>query len=380
MMKSNRKGGWVSLTLLHQMDHSVSAGRLLKYDVIRITAIFFVLLTHASGVLLFMFPDASTEEFRIANIFNGLSRCCIPMLVMLSGALLLDEDRKFDTRLFYRKHLLPILYLLAGWLFFYGAFFTFILPSLKHETVSPGAFWKYVLLLQGTRFPHLWYLYMLIGLYLIIPVLRLFVKRENRNYVIGIILAGFIVQNIGSTADVFTLQSNITVTGFLDNFMLFPVKGYVIYLLLGWLIVNYEPGRSQKIFLYIVGSLSCVVSIVCTQLFFPAIPTIRAYMYSGNGVLQFFTGLGMFVLLSDLCGKRKTESPRIIRISDLSFGVYIVHVAILELFAQVIMPYHRGWNIPAYIAVLTAIATGLPYLIVLGCSKVKYLKKIFYIR
>jgi hypothetical protein len=75
MMKSNRKGGWVSLTLLHQMDHSVSAGRLLKYDIIRITAIFFVLLTHASGVLLFMFPDASTEEFRIANIFNGLSRC-----------------------------------------------------------------------------------------------------------------------------------------------------------------------------------------------------------------------------------------------------------------------------------------------------------------
>jgi hypothetical protein len=128
MMKSNRKGGWVSLTLLHQMDHSVSAGRLLKYDIIRITAIFFVLLTHASGVLLFMFPDASTEEFRIANIFNGLSRCCIPMLVMLSGALLLDEDRKFDTRIFYRKHLLPILYLLAGWLFFYGAFFTFILP------------------------------------------------------------------------------------------------------------------------------------------------------------------------------------------------------------------------------------------------------------
>lgn len=177
-----------------------------------------------------------------------------------------------------------------------------------------------------------------------------------------------------------TLQSDITVTGFFDNFMLFPVKGYVIYLLLGWLVVNYEPGRSQKIFLYIAGSISCVVSIVCTQLLFPVIPTIRAYMYSGNGGLQFFTGLSMFVLLSDLCGKRKTESPRIIRISDLSFGVYIMHVAILELFAQVIMPYHRGWNIPAYIAVLTAIAIGLSYLIVLGCSKVKYLKKIFYIR
>ena len=72
--------------------------RALKYDVIRIVAISMVLFVHVTVVPVIRYQGAT---FAVGNLFNNLSRAGVPMFLLLTGALLLDEGRPFDAKRFY---------------------------------------------------------------------------------------------------------------------------------------------------------------------------------------------------------------------------------------------------------------------------------------
>lgn len=62
----------------------MTSNRLFHFDILRITAILFVILLHIAA------HDQSvnigTFNWNIANIFNSCSRFCVPVLFMISGA------------------------------------------------------------------------------------------------------------------------------------------------------------------------------------------------------------------------------------------------------------------------------------------------------
>ena len=144
--------------------------RLLKYDVIRITALFMIVMIHVSAYMVIFYPDTSGSAFRVGNVFNGLGRAGTPLFLMLTGALLLNEDHPFQAGQFYKRALLRICLLLLFWLLFYASWRSFILPVLQGQPVNTRLFSAYLLKLEGL-YPHLWYMFMLIGAYLAVPVL-----------------------------------------------------------------------------------------------------------------------------------------------------------------------------------------------------------------
>src|SRR3989304_5868153 len=82
-------------------------------DNARISAIFAVVLLHvAYGVVIE--NDIGTNYWWFANIFDSSARWCVPVFVMISGALLLDSSKNEDSLTFYKKRLsrilLPVLF------------------------------------------------------------------------------------------------------------------------------------------------------------------------------------------------------------------------------------------------------------------------------
>lgn len=63
-------------------------------DLIRVCAMCLVVLLHASSV----FVSYSENVTLAGNILNSLSRPCVPLFVMLSGALLLNEAKQKDAK------------------------------------------------------------------------------------------------------------------------------------------------------------------------------------------------------------------------------------------------------------------------------------------
>lgn len=160
-----------------------------NFDLLRIICAFAVVAIHVSA----QFIGAMTGDSQYAgavfqDVFNSiawnvLSRFAVPCFVMLSGAFILANDKNADFSFFYkksrRKFFLPLLlfsflyYLYSNILIIGGHFII-----QKPDILSWGVFFEPLLnWLKGVPFYHLWYMYMLVGLYLFAPVLILLKKQ-----------------------------------------------------------------------------------------------------------------------------------------------------------------------------------------------------------
>ena len=144
--------------------------RILSYDVIRIVAALAVVMVHIAEPFISR-TEIGSAEYVTGNVFGAASRIGVQMFVMLSGALTLREEREY-TFVTMRRSIGNLLFLLAVWSFVYAV----VQPlSFGYELSFEVAVERFF-----TGHFHLWYLFMLIGLHLITPILRTFVKKENK--------------------------------------------------------------------------------------------------------------------------------------------------------------------------------------------------------
>ena len=347
--------------------------RLLKYDVIRIVAICMVLMIHATAYTVSYCKDPATPQFVIVNILNCIARAGTPMFLMLTGALLLDENRKFDTKTFYKKNFLTIVLLLVFWLLFYGAWRAFALPALQGKTVELAQFWEYLLKLTG-RFKHLWYLFMLVGVYLVIPILRLFVKKENRYYILALILIAVVAQFAMRTSGLISKD----IGTFFNKFHLEYATGYLPYVLIGWYLSNFPPKKWGKYALVGTGAVALIGMILAVQFMIKDVSAVRSYVAEMDTLPAMLYGVGLFTLLGALCKDRETKSPLVKSLSVSAFGIYILHVFILDILIWLV-PYKTfGFDlIWLYTIVIYLVDLAITYGLVFLFTRIKGVKFLF---
>ena len=271
--------------------------RNMSYDVIRIVALMMIVMVHVSAYMVIFFPNTSEPEWLVGNLFNGLVRAGVPMFVMLSGALLLKEDKAFDTKLFYKRNLLTMVFITVVWLVIYGLFYSFILPALEGKPIEMMDFLLFLFTFKGANYSHLWYMFMVIGMYVMIPVLRLFVKRENKQYIMGIIVASLIFQYGTTTLDFFTRNFYISFGDLLGKFYMQPATGFIGLLLLGWYLGEYMPQKRTRIILYFAGLAMLIASTLSVYFKIDDVPNIRDYMYEALTLPAFVYSAALFVFL-----------------------------------------------------------------------------------
>ncbi|UQT49043.1 acyltransferase family protein [Flavonifractor plautii] len=131
-----------------------------------------VIVVHITGGALEASP-VGTPDFMVLNVYDGLTHWCVPVFVMLSGMFLLDPKHSLPLQAFF-GHMLRIAAALAVWGTAYALVERVQVHGLSWESVRAAL---YQVLLGKTCF-HLWFLYMLLGLYLVTPVLRAFVRGQ----------------------------------------------------------------------------------------------------------------------------------------------------------------------------------------------------------
>ena len=353
----------------------------LSYDILRILAMLAVIGTHISAFFVLKY-NPETIEFITENIFNALSRFAVPVFLMISGALLLNEDKAFDDKKFIRKSWLPLVLITIFWTVIYGLFYGYGLPTLTHQPTSFSAFLNYLICFEGSDYPHMWYMYMIVGMYLLIPIFRLFVKRENRNYILWLIIGCFVIQCIPQTLGVLTAGADFTVKDFVEQFYLNPLMRMVIYLFLGWYLSTFQLAKNKRVIIYILGIISAFIMIWSVQTYITLIPSIRDYFLSGANITNTLYSIAVFVFILTICKNKENNHPKLKELSTFIFGIFVLHVFFLELFLQIIYPYSKFklQNPIIYHIITSIVVFVVPYIIVLLVSKTKYLKKLFYLK
>lgn len=157
------------------------AARLEFADHLRLLAIFGVVLLHISARVLVKSP-AFGALWGWSLFWDAASRWSVPVFVMLSGMFLLPprEERYSD---FFKRRFGKVLIPFLFWSGVYLSYRQWVL----HEKLGFGGF---VLgLVQGPAFYHLWFMYVILGLYLITPLLRRFLsalRPADLSYFLGL--------------------------------------------------------------------------------------------------------------------------------------------------------------------------------------------------
>lgn len=308
------------------LGNSLSS-RLFLVDVVRIYAIFAVILLHAAAVPNTNFNKIPLMWWWQTNIWTAITCTCIPLLVMLSDALLLTP-KNWDVKRFVHRRvmkvfipLLPWSLIYAGWrIFFWGHDLTLsdLLASLLGGLKKP-------------IFPHLWFMYLIIILYFLVPVLRIYSVNsslKNQRYFVGLWLFACTIKPMFETLLGIPLGVNID-----------PVFGYVGYFLLGATFVKYGPDKISRRWAGACGiSLAgcAVITMLGTYMLSVRAGRLDKFFYDSFSPTVILMSMASFALLRNFgtaLAERADRHPALIRrityASELSYGVYLVHALVI---------------------------------------------------
>ena len=260
-----------------------------------------------------------TYNWYIAAIGNSLVQWAVPVFVMISGALFLNPKRTITKEEVLNKYVKRLIIAYISWCVFYGLI-SITLASFETHTIV----FRISSLLPCY---HLWYLPMLMGVYLLIPVLRKISNDLSLTKYVLIIWTGYI------TIGFLTTAFNTDIPQISVLFTLNRVVGFIGYFLLGYYITTISIGMRMKFCIYSAGIIGGIIMIA---------GNIVTSVMMGEGDERFINDLSLHVAMMALAVfvfikenvhffenslKRFVEYMR----KDL-FGVYLVHVLWLMIF------------------------------------------------
>ena len=143
-----------------------------KYiTVLSVIACFFVIMLHS-----YTLGFEETSNWILERIFRGIAYCAVPIFFMISGATLIDYRERYDTKTFFKKRLLKTLLPLIIWSIIY-----FIVKIISGQIDTNNINFRFIIdyFINVRMNPVFWFLVVIIGIYLCIPVISL-IPKENR--------------------------------------------------------------------------------------------------------------------------------------------------------------------------------------------------------
>lgn len=141
-------------------------------DRLRNLATFMVILIHVAAPIAHADgSDYNGSWWWAGNFWNSLTRPGVPLFVMLSGYLLLGKD--YELGGFLKKRFSRVVVPAVFWMLIYSLY-GFL---AKGSPATIGEALKGIV--SGPVHYHLWFIYLIIGLYLIYPILRPWVRSAT---------------------------------------------------------------------------------------------------------------------------------------------------------------------------------------------------------
>jgi surface polysaccharide O-acyltransferase-like enzyme len=332
---------------------------LLWADRLRNLATFLVIAIHVSGPVAEEYKDLDSWHWWSGNFWDALGRPAVPLFVMLSGFLLLGKDvPTFD---FLKKRTARIAWPALFWLTVYSVYNHF-----AHG--NPAQFWDYVKnLLEGPVHYHLWFLYLIVGIYLTVPILRPWVKQATeRDYlyffavcIVGTwvykVLAYFFNTHIGLYFELFTNQTGHFVLGYYLGNKVCRGETPTVHGIKPWKFTAVQLRRYALAAIVVGTAMTALGTYIATKV---NGGVFHKYFYD---YLTFNVGLsaiGWFVFAQYSFNGRPLLAIEK-ELAAASFGIYLVHVLVMDWWSQVgywHSKLHPAGSIPVTIALVLLVS------------------------
>lgn len=289
--------------------------RIVYFDFLRIFAILAVVMIHVA-----------TSQHKLEGMWNysscfwhAIPRWAVPVFVMISGTLFLDYAKNITINNILKKYILRIVIVFLIW----SSFYTCIHCIVNNNFDLVYAI-KYLIKGRG----HLWFLYMISGLYLVTPLLRPIMEKKDKSLILYLLIICFFVSSIIPFINVIIPSSKEICDVVIKTIHLSFPMSFVGYFVLGYYLHNFVNIKNE---LLIIGGL-------LFSLFVMIFADIYRSIILGTGSV-FINSFFPFVVLASIfvflfakikCSQIKQTSAFILKMSDLSFGVFLIHAFFID--------------------------------------------------
>ncbi len=328
-------------------------------DITRLIAAFCVVLLHTSGIRLIT-NEVGSSNFLWAAFFDTITRWTVPGFIMLSGMLFLDKSKKVTMKNLYTKNILRLVTAFIFWSYLYN-FYNFFVQTHNIKEAAINALFN-----MPFGAMHLWFIFVMIGLYIIVPFLKRMCENMTKGEAEYFIVLSLIVTFIPKTLSSFEIFKPYL--DYITKFEINLVAGYVGIFVAGWYINNFEHKILFRVLTYIAGILAFLYMYLMTVFFSIEKGAVADEFMSFKSVSAFIMAFSV-ILFTKSVFSRKTFSRKAVSnlkfYSKYTFGIYLIHEMFLNISSA------KGWfvlpNMPyigipveaALIFLLSGIVVGI---------------------
>ena len=323
---------------------------------LRVLATVCVVLLHVASTVLYKYNQVPNSFWWIGNIYDSFARFSVPMFLMITGALLLG--RQYSYPIFLKRKVVRILFPFIFWTAIYNIYNFIEPPQFNGKLESQSNFtWILQQIRDGSSY-HLWYVYMLLAIYIVIPLLAKSLAGFRKLY-LELFLILWVMFITLSTS--WNSNSNF-------EWNLWYYFGYLGYVVLGYYlsIINTKSKRVSSL-----AGLTFLIGLFITvygTYYYTDIDGLfykTYYSYLIPNVL--LMSISVYVLLKNR-NRRLSGVLKSVRniIDKHSYGIYLSHILVLNY----LIMYGVDWDlihpligIPLTTSITLIVSVAIVYLI-----------------
>ena len=309
--------------------------RLACFEWMRATGCVAIVLLH---VFVSLHNAVGREALEPARVLVGdlvmavFTRWAVPCFLMMSGALLLDPRRRvtWDS---VKRYVSRMLFTLAT----FGFLFCLMESVYDHRSIGLAVVGEALLnLMTGNSWGHLWYVYAMVFLYALTPLLRKLVRAASDRALFTGLAAYYVIALV--------IPTGVWAQGIYPSTP-FNLVAALFYYVLGWVVRSYfELGPVT-----VLAGLASLAALVASCAMGSAELTLPEFcLVAPYAVL-------VFLLFTTFVTMPVERVPAAALLADRSFGIYVIHPLFLHVLTRVIDPL----AVPAGLYELLAFAVAL---------------------
>lgn len=303
--------------------------RIVWLDILRVFSAFAIVSLHVSSYYLENIIPFGGVRWGVADLYLAFTRFAVPVFVMISGVFFLNPAKEIPLGKMYRKYIWRMLWVWGTW------------AALRTVTVNiwdgnaPVAAWGMDFFVSLQWY---WFLPMIIGLYMIAPVLRLVTAANKKNILVYFMWLSVVLGTafpVLEEVEKALFPSALPLSSF-TNLLKLPGLIFGAHFVFGYYVCTYGLGPRAKKWLYAGGVASLLLMAVGTYVYFGTRPN-PFYKYATYGAsitpFAFLTGAAFFVWVKEHL-EQVSFSARVVdgitRLARYSLGVYMCHLILLD--------------------------------------------------
>lgn len=357
--------------VMHRACFIIDMKKIHYLSYLRAVACIAIIILHTVDVAVILYQDHITNGERIASL--SVVYCmmwAVPCFVMVTGALLLSKDRTITIKDVFGKYILRVLIAL------FAASLVFALFNMLMNREGFGVAFLargFLNALTGNGWAHMWYLYLLIGLYLLMIFYRAVAHHVSDKEYRLLLLIYVVFLSILPLLNMWNAKT---------GFYIHVSSIYPFYLFAGYAVAEeiLKINKGISILLIVIGVAGIIASTI--------LDAKNARIAYGNllgysSIFVLLLAVGVFSFMKNFFGGQVLQATEVVAADDpepeaseekkpgiigkifleidrCSFGIYLIHM----IFVRLVLRY---WQVDPYasnVTILVFIGLVLGILIV----------------